>query len=56
MNGVVKVEYGISLDRKRERKFLRDLDMGYTVLGVAAAQIGFAALCFPVALPVVAGY
>ena len=55
VNGVVEVEYGISPDRKRGRKFLRDLHMGYTVLGVAAALIGIAALCFPVALPVVAG-
>jgi len=55
VNGVVEVEYGISPDRKRGRKFLRDLDMGCTVLGVAAALIEIAGLCFPVALLVVAG-
>jgi hypothetical protein len=55
VNGVVEVEYGISPAGKSGRKFLRDLDFVYTILGVVAAGVGFAAMFFPVALPVVAG-
>jgi hypothetical protein len=55
VNGVVEVDYGISPAGKRGKKVLRDLDFGYRVLGVAAAILGFAAFCVPVALPVVAG-
>jgi hypothetical protein len=55
VNGVVEVEYGISPAGKRRRKIFRDLDIVYTVLGVAATGVVFASLCFPVALPVVAG-
>ena len=55
VNGVVEVEYGISPAGKRGRKLLRHLDIGGTVLGVGAAGVGIAGLCFPLALPVVAG-
>jgi hypothetical protein len=55
VNGVVEVEYGISSAGKIGRKFFRSLDIGGTVLGVGAAGVGIAAICVPVALPVVAG-
>jgi len=54
VNGFVEVEYGISPAGKRGGKFHRVLDFGYTVLGVGATGVGIAALCVPVALPVVA--
>jgi hypothetical protein len=55
VNGVVEVEYGTSPAGKKLRKFLRRLDFGFTALGLGATLVGTAALCFPVALPVVAG-
>jgi hypothetical protein len=55
VNGVVEVEYGISPAGKRRRKILRGLDFGCTVLDFVVTVIGIAAVCFPVALAVVAG-
>jgi len=55
VNDVVEVEYGISPAGRAGRKFLRRLDIAGTVLGVTATGVGIAAMCFPVALPVVAG-
>jgi hypothetical protein len=55
VNGIVEVEYGISPAGRTGRKFLRGLDFGRTVLSCCATLVGIAALCFPVALPVVAG-
>jgi len=54
-NGVIEVEYGTSPAGKSGRKFLRRLDIGGRILGAGAAVVGIAALCVPVALPVVAG-
>ena len=55
VNCVVEVEHDISPAGKTGRKVLRSLDFGGTVLGLGAAGVGFAALFFPWALPVVAG-
>jgi hypothetical protein len=54
-NGVVEVEFGISPAEKAGRKVLKGFDIGGTVLGVGAAGVGIAAVCVPVAFPVVAG-
>jgi hypothetical protein len=54
-NGVVEVEFGISPAGKAGRKVLKGLDIGGIALGVGASGVGIAALCVPVAFPVVAG-
>jgi len=55
VNDILEVEYSVSAVGKRGRKFLRCLDIGSTVQGVAATGVGIAAMCFPVTSPVVAG-
>jgi len=53
-NGTLQVEYGISPAGKREIKFLRYFNIVDTVLSVAGAVVGVAALCIPVAMELVA--
>jgi len=54
VNGVVELEYKFSLGGKR-RKLFKCFDIVCAVLGTAAAVVGTAAFCFPVAMPVAAG-
>jgi hypothetical protein len=55
VDGVIEVEFGISPAGKAGRKVLQGFDIGGTVLGVGASGVGIAALCVPVAWPVIAG-
>ena len=55
VNGAVEVEFGISPAGQTGAKVLQGLDIGGTVLSVAAAGTLIARFFLPVALPVVAG-
>jgi len=54
-NGVVELEFGISPAGKLGREVLTGFDIGGTVVGLSASGVGIAALCVPVAWPVLAG-